>query len=98
MDATEDDSGTFTVRSVRFARRRPLKKGQELMANYNVPGYSPLDWLVSLGFVPPERWYPWQKIDPALPRVRRDGPFAAEPSKATAQWLKRTRRGKEETS
>ena len=61
------------------------------MANYNVPGYSPLDWFVSLGFVPPERWHQWQKIDPALPRVRRDAPFIKESVPLSAQWLKTTR-------
>jgi hypothetical protein len=78
VESKEDDAGTFVVRSLRHGRRRPLRKGQELMANYNVPLYTPLDWFVSLGFVPPERWAPWQKLDPVLPRVRRDGPFSNE--------------------
>jgi hypothetical protein len=78
LDATEDDSGTFVVRSLRHGRRKPLRKGQELLANYNVQQYSPLDWLISLGFVPEERWGPWIKIDPVLPRVRSDGPFGRE--------------------
>jgi hypothetical protein len=72
VEATEDDAGTFVVRSLRHGRRKALKKGQELLVNYNVPHYSPLDWFVSLGFVPPERQHKWQKIDPALPRVRTD--------------------------
>lgn len=76
VDAREEHSGTFVVRSLRHGRRKPLKKGQELLANYNVPHYSPLDWLISVAFVPPERWEPWRKIDPVLPRVRQDGPFA----------------------
>jgi len=84
VDATEEDSGTFVVRSIRHGRRKPLRKGQELLANYNVPLYSPFDWFVSLGFVPPERWGRWQKIDPVLPRVRTDGPFSEE-SMPTAQ-------------
>jgi hypothetical protein len=37
VDAVERDSGTFVVRSLRHGRRKPLKKGQELLANYNVP-------------------------------------------------------------
>jgi hypothetical protein len=37
VDALEHDSGTFVVRSLRHGRRKPLKKGQELLANYNVP-------------------------------------------------------------
>jgi hypothetical protein len=37
VDAMERDSGTFVVRSLRHGRRKPLKKGQELLANYNVP-------------------------------------------------------------
>ena len=71
----EDDSGTFVVRSMRHDRWKPLKVGQELLANYNVPHYAALDWFVSVGFVPPERWGPWVKVDPVLPQVRRDGPF-----------------------
>ncbi len=77
IDATEDDSGAFVVRSLRHGRRKALKVGQELLVNYNVPHYSALDWFISLGFVPPERWSQWQKLDAALPRVRRDGPFGA---------------------
>jgi hypothetical protein len=76
VNATEADSGTFVVRSLRHGRRKPLKKGQELLANYNVPHYSPLDWFISLGFIPPERWTPWVKMDPVLPAIRSDGPFA----------------------
>lgn len=84
VNATEDDSGSFVVRSMRHGRRRPLRKGQELMANYNVPQYSPLDWFVSLGFVPPERWGRWQRLEPVLPRVRTDGPFSV-PTTGTSQ-------------
>jgi len=76
VDATEDDAGTFIVRSLRHSRRKPLKKGQELLANYNVPYYTSLDWLISLGFVPSERWINWQKLDPVMERIRDDGPFA----------------------
>ena len=76
VEATEEDSGSFVVRSIRLGRRKPLRKGQELLANYNVPHYSPLDWFVSLGFVPPERHGPWRKVEPVLPRVRTDGPFS----------------------
>eukprot|EP00980_Cylindrotheca_fusiformis_P001473 scaffold345_cov134-Cylindrotheca_fusiformis.AAC.84 len=76
LDATtEEDSGAFVVRSRRHGRRKALKVGQELLVNYNVPHYSPFDWFVSVGFVPPERWGKWQKIESALPRIRRDGPF-----------------------
>jgi hypothetical protein len=77
LDSREDLSGAFVVRSMRLGRHKPLRKGQELLVNYNVPSYSPLDWLVSMGFVPPERWGRWQKIEAVLPRVRTDGPFAA---------------------
>jgi hypothetical protein len=69
-EATESDSGSFVVRSLRFGRRNALKRGQELLATYNVPQYTALDWFVSLGFVPPERWHNWQKIDAVLPRVQ----------------------------
>jgi len=72
LDATELDSGTFVIRSLRYERRKVLKLGQELLVNYNVPNYAALDWFVSMGFVPPERLQPWQKMDAALPRVRRD--------------------------
>lgn len=75
IDVIEDDAGTFVVRSLRHGRWKALKVGQELLVNYNVPHYAPLDWFISLGFVPSERWSKWQKIDSALPRVRRDGPF-----------------------
>jgi hypothetical protein len=81
MDAlAEEDSGAFVVRSLRHGRRKALKVSQELLVNYNVPHYSPLDWFVSLGFVPPERWSKWQKMDAALPKIRRDGPFAEDVS------------------
>jgi hypothetical protein len=83
VNATEEDAGTFVVRSLRHGRRKPLKKGQELMVNYNVPQYSPLDWFISLGFVPPERWRQWQKVDSALPKVRKDGPYSSMRSSST---------------
>jgi hypothetical protein len=86
VDASEDDSGAFVIRSLRHGRRKALRKGQELLANYNVPHYSPLDWFVSLGFVPPERWNRWQKIDAALPRIRRDGPFAEDIVASATLW------------
>lgn len=72
----EDDEGAFVVRSLRFGRRKALRVGQELLVNYNVAQYSALDWFVSSGFVPPERFGEWQKLDAPLPRIRRDGPFA----------------------
>ena len=70
IEATENDAGAFVVRSLRNGRRRPLKKGQELLVNYNVPHYAPLDWLISTGFVPPERWGKWQKVDRVWPPQR----------------------------
>jgi hypothetical protein len=77
MDSlSELDNGTFVIRSMRHGRLLPLRLGQELMVNYNVPYYTPLDWFVYSGFVPPERSRPWIKIDAVLPPVRRDGPFA----------------------
>lgn len=72
----ETDKGAFVLRSLRHGRHKALRVGQELLANYNVPHYSALDWFVSSGFVPPERYEPWQKLDAPLPRIRRDGPFA----------------------
>jgi hypothetical protein len=75
---SEFDNGTIVVRSMRHGRLRPLRRGQELMVNYNVPYYTPLDWFVYSGFVPPERTGPWFKLDAVIPPVRRDGPFAFE--------------------
>lgn len=77
IDATEEeDVGAFVVRSLRHGRRKALRPGQELLVNYNVPHFSALDWFVSLGFVPPERYEKWQKLDSPLPRIRQDGPFS----------------------
>lgn len=84
----EDDTGAFVIRSMRLGQRKPLREGQELLANYNMPLYSPLDWFVSLGFVPPERWGKWHKIEPALPRVRSDGPFSNEQESTAEKWRK----------
>lgn len=84
----EDDKGAFVVRSLRHGQRRPLRKGQELMVNYNVPLFTPLDWFISMGFVPSERWGPWEKVDAVLPQVRRDGPFAETTMTSKEQWEK----------
>lgn len=70
VDADENDAGAFVVRSSQHGRRKPLRKGQELLANYNVPNYSPLDWFVSMGFVPPERTGKWTKVENVLPKTR----------------------------
>ena len=70
IDAKEHDRGAFIVRSIRHGRRRPLKLGQELLVNYNVPNYSPLDWFLSLGFVPPERMVKWQKVEAHFKKER----------------------------
>jgi hypothetical protein len=86
LNASSDDEGTFIVRSLRHGRRKPLKVGQELLVNYNVPNYSPLDWFVSMGYVPPERRSPWIKIDPVLPQLRNEHgqPFATAGSTTAA--------------
>lgn len=73
LDADENDAGTFVVRSRRHGERKPLKKGQELMANYNVPDYSPLDWFLNMGYIPPERAGKWTMLEAALPRSYRGG-------------------------
>ena len=78
VDATEDDAGTFVVRSLRHGQRKALRKGQELLANYNVPHYSPLDWIVSMSFLPPEMQTPWQRIEPVLPRMRSSSAFSTD--------------------
>ena len=73
LDADESHAGTFVVRSIRHGERKPLKRGQELMANYNIPNYSPLDWFINMGFIPPERAGKWTYIEAALPRDMRSG-------------------------
>lgn len=90
----EVDRGAFVIRSTHLGRRRPLNVGQELLINYNVPSYSPLDWMVNMAFVPPERLGPWQKIDPVLPRVRSDGPFGAS-TKPTPDEMEAQRKREE---
>jgi hypothetical protein len=73
LHAEESDAGAFVVRSRRHGRSKPLKKGQELMANYNVPNYSPLDWFINMGFVPPERTGKWTMLESGLPPNYRGG-------------------------
>jgi hypothetical protein len=73
LHAEESDAGAFVVRSRRHGRSKPLKKGQELMANYNVPNYSPLDWFINMGFVPPERTGKWIMLESGLPPNYRGG-------------------------
>ena len=46
-----------------YGERKPLRKGQELLANYNVPMYSALDWFVNLGFLPREKMGRWKRLD-----------------------------------
>ena len=41
------------------------------MANYNVPHYSPLDWFINMGYVPPEREGRYVMLDAGLPRERK---------------------------
>ena len=66
VDAEESDEGAFVLRNTLYGKHKPLKKGQELLANYNVPHYSPLDWFINLGFVPRERMIRWEKLKPAF--------------------------------
>ena len=73
VDAEEDHSGTFVLRSQRHGERKPLRRGQELMANYNVPAYSPLDWFLNMGYIPPERAGKWTMLEAGLPRTYRGG-------------------------
>ena len=70
VGAVKEDAGAFVVRSQRHGRRKVLKKGQELMANYNVPHYSPLDWFINMGYIPPEREGGFVMLDAGLPRDR----------------------------
>ena len=73
LDADENHAGTFVVTSRRHGERKPLKRGQELMADYNVPNYSPLDWFINMGYIPPERAGKWTMLEGALPRNYRGG-------------------------
>ena len=73
LDADENQAGTFVVRSQRHGERERLRKGQELMANYNVPAYSPLDWFINMGYVPPERAGKWTLLSEGLPHHYRGG-------------------------
>eukprot|EP00579_Thalassiosira_antarctica_P010457 CAMPEP_0201911936 /NCGR_PEP_ID=MMETSP0903-20130614/2732_1 /ASSEMBLY_ACC=CAM_ASM_000552 /TAXON_ID=420261 /ORGANISM="Thalassiosira antarctica, Strain CCMP982" /LENGTH=749 /DNA_ID=CAMNT_0048446767 /DNA_START=189 /DNA_END=2438 /DNA_ORIENTATION=+ len=73
IDANENEAGTFIVRSQRHGERKPLKRGQELMANYNVPAYSPLDWFLNMGYIPPERAGKWTMLEAGLPPIYRGG-------------------------
>ena len=43
------------------------------MANYNVPSYSPLDWFLNMGYIPPERAGKWTMLEAGLPRTYRGG-------------------------
>ena len=55
IDAKETDAGAFVVRSLwRDGTKKELVKGDEITVNYNLPGYTAVDWYLSLGFVPPE--------------------------------------------
>jgi len=72
-NATETDAGAFVVRNMKKGRPVKLKKGDEILANYNVPDYSPLDWFLNLGFIPPERRIKWTMVDSALPKMKRRG-------------------------
>mmetsp|Transcript_30765 Transcript_30765/g.58386 ORF Transcript_30765/g.58386 Transcript_30765/m.58386 type:complete len:422 (+) Transcript_30765:1375-2640(+) len=73
IDSTENEAGTFIVRSRRHGDRKPLRRGQELMANYNVENYSPLDWFLNMGYIPPERGGKWTMLEAGLPRNFRGG-------------------------
>lgn len=72
IDSNEDDAGTFIVRSQRHGERKALKQGQELMANYNVPAYGPLDWFLNMGYIPRERAGKWTMQKAGLPRIFRN--------------------------
>lgn len=67
----EDDAGAMIVRSMRYDLPNHLKKGQELLINYSIPHYSPLDWFINLGFIPIERSLRWKRLVNALPGVSR---------------------------
>ena len=54
---------------MRHGWNKPLKVGQELLVDYNVLEYSPLDWFVSGGFVPLERRGKWTLIEGVLSKV-----------------------------
>ena len=83
-NGNDNDSypGAFTLRSTRHGIASRVRQGKELMANYNVPNFSPLDWFINIGYVPPERTHRWVKLDAALPRqyTRRSTATAATPT------------------
>lgn len=55
MDTTQEYARDFLVRSTwKCGTSRELVQGEEITVNYNLPDYGPVDWFLSLGFVPPE--------------------------------------------
>ena len=66
---TEGDESIFVARSVKNGKPHRLSKGMELLANYNVPDYSPLDWFLNIGFTPPERKTSWTFVESPLPKI-----------------------------
>ena len=51
---------------------------KELLINYNIPNYSPLDWFINLGFIPAERAKRWSKLSGGLPKINRREYFENE--------------------
>ena len=84
IDAKESDAGTFVLRNTWYGKHKPLRKGQELLANYNVPHYSPLDWFINLGFLPRERMQRWERLKPAFETHQRWEPKVTHKQKQTA--------------
>jgi len=65
---TESLDGSLLLRSTRHGEKKVLKHGQELLANYNLNTYSPLDAFINLGFVPYDKLQPWTHIEAGLRR------------------------------
>ena len=85
VDAEESDAGTFVLRNTLYGKHKPLRKGQELLANYNVPHYSPLDWFINLGFVPRERMRRWERLKPAFEPEQRWEPQVTPEKKQASE-------------
>ena len=54
---SDDDIGAFVIKAPTWGDGKTLKDlqlGDEITVNYNLPGYTAIDWFLSLGFIPPE--------------------------------------------
>lgn len=85
--------GTFKV----FLDEHTLEDGKgEITANYNIDGYSGLDWYLAQGFVPLERAGRWDKgkniMDGTVSAGPKAGDGGGKEREASEKW--RLQRGK----